>query len=80
MLNFGGLDGLNFYANLLQIASYQEILQQANNNDILHELQHQNKEYLEKIARNQNEILRLLKKFEAKNEINKRNINRNSKY
>lgn len=58
MLN---LEGLNTYANLVQIASYQEILAQANNDDIMTELQRQNKEYLEKIISNQQEILEILK-------------------
>ena len=49
MLNYGALDGLNFYANILQVASYQELLAQANNDDIMQELDHQNKEYFEKI-------------------------------
>lgn len=59
MLN--GLDGLNTYANILQIASYQELLNQANNDDIMTELQHQNAEFLEQILNNQIEILKLLK-------------------
>ena len=61
MLNF---DGFNFYANVIQILSYQQLLQQANNDDILHELQHQNKEYLEKILQNQAEILNRLERIE----------------
>ena len=64
MLNFGGLDGLNFYANILQIASYQELLNQANNDDIMTELQHQNKAYLEEIIKNQTEILKRLERLE----------------
>lgn len=62
MLNPSGLDGLNFYANILQIASYQELLNQANNDDILRELQHQNNDYLEKIIQQNEEILERLKK------------------
>lgn len=64
MLNWGGLDGLNFYANILQIASYQELLEQANNNDILQELDHQNKDYLEQILKNQAEIIKRLERLE----------------
>ena len=64
MLNFGGLDGLNFYANILQIASYEELLNQANNNDILRKLEHQDKEYLEKILQNQALILERLERLE----------------
>lgn len=64
MLNWGGLDGLNFYANILQVASYQELLAQANNNDILRELQHQNKDYLETILNNQKIIIERLERLE----------------
>ena len=64
MLNEGSLDGLNFYANILQIASYQELLEQANNDDIMTELQHQNKAYLEEILKTQTEILRRLERLE----------------
>lgn len=63
MLNWGGLDGLNFYANILQVASYQELLAQANNNDILRELQHQNKDYLETILNNQKIIIARLERL-----------------
>ena len=73
MLNYGGLDGLNFYANLLQIASYQELLQQANNNDILQELNHQNKEFLEKILENQALILDRLERIENDVRLNSKN-------
>ena len=72
MLNFGGLDGLNFYANLLQIASYQELLEQANNNDILRELNHQNKDYFEQILQR---LENIEEKLEVQNENNKRNSN-----
>ena len=64
MLNFGGLDGLNFYANILQIASYEELLKQANNDDIMQELDHQNQAYLEQILRNQAEIIKRLERLE----------------
>ena len=64
MLNISGLDGLNFYANVLQIASYQELLNQANNDDIMTELQHQNKAYLEEIIKNQAEIIKRLERLE----------------
>lgn len=64
MLNLSGLDGLNFYANILQIASYEELLKQANNDDIMAELQHQNNAYLEEIIKNQTEILKRLERLE----------------
>ena len=58
------LENLNTFANLVQIASYQEILEQANNNDIMTELQHQNKAYLETIIKNQTEIIKRLERLE----------------
>ena len=64
MLDYSGLDGLNFYANILQIASYQELLQQANNDDIMQELNHQNQAYLEQIIKNQAEIISRLERLE----------------
>ena len=58
------LENLNTFANFIQIASYQELLEQANNDDIMAELQHQNTEYLEQILLNQTEILRRLERLE----------------
>ena len=58
------LENLNTFANLIQIASYQELLEQANNDDIMAELQHQNTEYLEQILNNQTEILKRLERLE----------------
>lgn len=58
MLN---LTNLNTLANIVQLLSYEEILGQASNDDLLRELQHQNAEYLEIIIRQNNEILERLK-------------------
>ena len=58
------LENLNTFANFIQIASYQELLEQANNDDIMEELQHQNKEFLEQILRNQAEIIARLERLE----------------
>ena len=55
------LENLNTFANLVQIASYQELLEQANNDDIMTELDRQNKVFLEQILKNQAEILELLR-------------------
>ena len=74
MLNLGGLDGLNAYANILQIASYQELLNQANNDDIMTELQHQNKAYLEQILNNQKTIIGLLEDINARFKRSNTNI------
>jgi hypothetical protein len=58
------LENLNTFANLVQIASYQELLEQANNDDLMDELQHQNKAYLEEILKMQKEILTRLERLE----------------
>ena len=54
-------DGLNNAANLAQLISLELLLQEKSNNDLMNELQHQNKEYLEQILKNQQEIIKLLK-------------------
>lgn len=58
------LENLNTFANLIQLASYQEILKETSNDELFEELQHQNKEYLEQILKNQTEILRRLERLE----------------
>jgi hypothetical protein len=55
---------LNTFANFVQIASYQELLQQASNDDLFNELQKQNEIYLKQILNNQTEILRRLERLE----------------
>lgn len=47
---------------LLQALSLQLIFQDYNNSDLMNELQHQNKDYLEKIIKQNDEILNLLRK------------------
>lgn len=54
-------DLLNDVANVSQLISLQLLLQDASNNDLMAELQRQNKEYLETIIKNQEEIKQLLK-------------------
>lgn len=58
MLN---LQNLNTLANVIQLLSYQELMEQATADDIMQELQHQNKEYLETIIKQNKEILERLK-------------------
>ena len=55
------LSNLDTFANFIQILSYQELLEQATADDVLQELQHQNKAYLEQILNMQKEILKLLR-------------------
>ena len=49
---------------LLQLYSLLIIMRDFNNNDLMNELQHQNQDYLQKILKNQEEILTLLRKEE----------------
>ena len=58
------LSNLDTFANFIQILSYQELLEQANNDDLMEELQHQNKAYLEQILNMQKEILTKLERLE----------------
>lgn len=62
------LNNLNTLANILQVANYEMLLKDANNNDLLKFLEHQDNDLLDKIIKqNQiiiqqnNEILELLK-------------------
>lgn len=56
----------NFYNNLsllstiLQILSYEMLLHDANNNDLLHYLKHQDNDLLEKIIEQNEQIIELL--------------------
>jgi len=58
------LSNLDTFANFIQILSYQELLEQATADDVLQELQHQNKAYLEQIVNMQKEILTRLERLE----------------
>lgn len=51
------IDILTMFDTFLQMADFQMNVQQSSNDDIMQELQHQNKAYLEKIIKNQEEIL-----------------------
>lgn len=51
------IDMLTMFDTFLQVADFQMNVQQSSNDDIMRELQHQNKAYLEKIIANQEEIL-----------------------
>lgn len=54
------IDMLTMFDTFLQVADFQMSIQQSSNDDIMKELQHQNKEYLEKIIANQEKILKKL--------------------
>ena len=57
-LNF--LDVLTILSVALQIMGYQNDMSQSSNDDLMKELQRQDKAYLEKIIDNQNKILEKL--------------------
>ena len=52
---------LNVVANVLQIQSYEMLKKEISNNDIMQSLKHQDNDYLEKIIKQNQEIINLLK-------------------
>ena len=60
-LNF--LDVLTVLSLLLQVKGYQNDLNQSSNDDLMRELQKQDREYLQKIIENQNSILKKLEEL-----------------
>lgn len=58
------IDMLTMFDTFLQVADFQMNVQQSSNDDIMRELQHQNKSYLEKIIANQEEILAKFSKLD----------------
>ena len=60
--NYSFLDMLNVFSVILQMMGYDQDQKQASNDDLLRALQRQDREYLEKIISNQNQILEILSK------------------
>ena len=58
--NLDFLDTLTVLSVMLQIMGYQNDMSQSSNDDLMKELQRQDKAYLEKIIENQNKILEKL--------------------
>lgn len=58
--NLNILDMLTILSVMLQIIGYQNDMSQSSNDDLMKELQRQDKAYLEKIIENQNRILEKL--------------------
>ena len=58
--NLDFLDMLTILSVVLQIMGYQNDMSQSSNDDLMKELQRQDKAYLEKIIDNQNKILEKL--------------------
>ena len=61
--NLDFLDVLTILSVMLQIMGYQNDMSQSSNDDLMKELQRQDKSYLEKIVENQNKILEKLAKL-----------------
>ena len=62
--NYSFLDMLNVFSVILQMIGYDKDQKQTSNDDLLRALQIQDREYLEKIISNQNQILEILSKTE----------------
>ena len=58
--NINALDMLTILSVILQIMGYKNDISQSSNDDLMRELQRQDKAYLEKIIDNQNLILQKL--------------------
>lgn len=54
------LDILTIFSVMLQVAGYKNDISQSSNDDLMRELQEQDKMYLDKIIENQNNILEIL--------------------
>lgn len=60
------LDLLNVLSIILQIEGYEENLKQTSNDELLNELNKQNREYLDRIIDNQNRMIDLLLDIKSK--------------
>lgn len=58
--NLSFLEFLTIFSVGLQVSGYQQNLKQATTDDLMRELQRQDRDYLERIIDNQKEILKLL--------------------
>ena len=63
--NLDFLDVLTILSVALQIMGYQNDMSQSSNDDLMRELQRQDKAYLDKIIENQNKILEKLADLQA---------------
>ena len=54
------LDILTIFSVMLQVVGYKNDISQSSNDDLMRELQKQDKRYLDKIIENQNKILEKL--------------------
>lgn len=61
--NLSFLDFLTIFSVGLQVSGYEQNLKQASTDDLMKELQHQNKDYLGRVIENQKEIMSILSKI-----------------
>lgn len=61
--NLDFLDILTLFSVMLQVVGYKNDISQSSNDDLMRELQTQDREYLDKIIENQNEILSILSRI-----------------
>lgn len=62
--NLSFIDILTVFSLMLQMQNYQADLKSASNDDLMRELQRQDREYFEQIIENQNRILSILSQFD----------------
>ena len=62
--NLSFLDMLTIFSVMLQVMGYQNDMSQSSNDDLMRELQTQDKAYLEKIVEQNNRILDILSRFD----------------
>lgn len=62
--NLSFIDILTVFSLMLQMQNYQADLKSASNDDLMRELQRQDREYFEQIIKNQNRILSILSQFD----------------
>lgn len=62
--NLSFIDILTVFSLMLQMQNYQADLRSASNDDLMRELQRQDREYFEQIIKNQNRILSILSQFD----------------
>jgi len=56
------MSNIDITSLILQTLSLEILFKDYNNSDLMNELQHQNRDYLEKIIQQNNEIIHLLRK------------------
>lgn len=61
--NLDFIDILTLFSVMLQVFGYKNDVSQSSNDDLMRELQTQDRDYLDRIIENQKEILKILKEI-----------------